>query len=135
MPGGGTFLGIAYFAAVKFAGYSAAGHFINRSGKTPRPNPLVFGGVRTALGVAAGIGYALLLSELSVTNKELTFYVGLIPVRFLEWLLVLWLFYGNVPETGKRRMLYVVLGVIWSYMLDLPAVVTAFALPGGFWIC
>jgi hypothetical protein len=135
LPGGGTFLGIAYFAAVKFAGYSAAGYFVNRSENTNRPKPLVFGGVRTALGIAAGISYSFLLSWVSVSNQELIFYAGLIPVRFLEWLLVLWLFYRNVPQVRARRMLYVVLGVIWSYILDLPAVLIAFVLPGGFWIC
>ena len=135
MPGGGTILGIGYFAAVKLAGYSAAGVFINRREKVQHPHPVLFGSARTVLGVAAGMSYAFTLGSFSVSNQEIVFYAGLIPLRIVEWLLLLWLFYRNTPGTRRRWVWYIALGVIWSYVLDLPAVFAAFTLPGGFWIC
>lgn len=135
MPGGPTEIGIVYFSAVKLVGYSAAGLYLNRVEHTTRPHPLAFGVVRTVVGIAAGISYAFLLSGFAISNQEITFYAGLIPIRIIEWLVLLWLFYRGAENIETKRWKYVVLGVLWSYALDLPAVFAAFVLPGGFWIC
>ena len=132
---GPTVAGVAYFVGVKFAGYSAAGALLNRAAGVHRPNPLGFGLARTGIGVAAGVSYAFALSWLLVTSGEIWFYPGLLPVRILEWLLVLWLFYQTAPAIWQKRMRYVTLGTVWSYALDLVALIAAFAIPGGFWIC
>lgn len=123
-------LGLAYFAGIKFAGYSAAGvYFRNRLGET-RPNGLVFGLARTALGIVAGVAVASILALINIRNTEVLFYVALAPVRMLEWLLTFWFFFG-------RRTLYrySLLGSVWSYLLDVPAIMAVFVLPGGAWIC
>lgn len=133
MPFGSTAFGVTAFSALKLAGYSVAGLYLNRAEGTPRPHPLAFGLARTAFGIA--VGYGVTLTRVSITNQAIPFYAGLIPVRVLEWLLILWLFYRSVPDFAERRNRYVVLGVGWSFVLDLPAAVAAFSVPGGFWVC
>ena len=143
MPLGPTAVGVAYFTGIKLAGYSAAGVAINRAAGPPDPNPLAFGAARTIVGVVAGVGYALVLNSVISTAPfadfangfPILFYVGLIPIRALEWLLLLWLFYRSVPAVTQKRTRYVALGVAWSYLMDLPALFAAFSLPGGFWVC
>jgi hypothetical protein len=83
---------------------------------------------------ALGVAYALSLSRLDVTNGEFAFYLGLVPMRVLEWLVILWLFYRAVPDR-TRWPWYVAAGIGWSFLLDLPASFAAIALPGGVWIC
>src|SRR5690349_1865704 len=100
MPFGPSLLGLTYFAGIKLAGYSAAGAYVNRHEHATRPRPIVFGLARTAIGLGAGIAYVLAVSRMAITRGELTFYFGLLPIRVLEWLAVLWLFYR---ATSDRR--------------------------------
>lgn len=87
------------------------------------------------MGVAAGVTDAFALSRFHVSNTELVFYAGLIPVRVLEWFGVLWFFYRARSPVAARKTLYAVHGIAWSHFLDLPAVLAAFVIPGGFWVC
>ena len=135
MPFGGSALGAVYFNGVKLAGYSAAGAYFNRRAAAHAPAPLAFGLVRTAVGIAAGVSYAYVLGTFAVSNTELVFYAGLIPVRVLEWYGVLWVFYRGRSAVAANRTLYTVQGIGWSYFLDIPAVLAAFVIPGGFWVC
>lgn len=135
MPFGGSVLGAVYFTGVKLAGYSAAGAYLNRRAARHSPAPLVFGSVPTAVGVAVGVTYGYALSTFAVTNTELVFYAGLIPVRVFDWGGVIRLFYPPRSPVGENRTLYAAQGIGWSYFLDLPAVLAAFAIPGGFWVC
>lgn len=135
MAFGSSALGIAYFAGIKLAGYSAFAYRINRDQSLTQPRPVVIGLTRAAIGIGAGVSYAWLVSHWAVNNGEVLFYAGLIPVRIVEWLFLLWLFYRAVPGLAPRRRRYLAEGVGVSYLLDLPAVFAAFALPGGFWIC
>lgn len=135
MPFGGSLLGAAYFTGVKLIGYSAAGSFLNRRLETEAPHPIAFGAARTAIGVGFGIGYATLLSSWAIGRAEAWFLLGLIPLRVLEWLLVLWVFYRRAPTLDARRTGLVAAGVAWSFVLDIPAIFAMFVLPGGFWIC
>jgi hypothetical protein len=80
MPFGGTIAGIAYFAGIKLAGYSAAAVYVNRAESLSRPSPLVVSATRTAIGVAAGMTCAFALGKLAITNSEFVFYGGLIPL-------------------------------------------------------
>jgi hypothetical protein len=129
-------LGLAYFAAVKFAGYSFAGSFLKKRLSSPTPRVPVFGVARTILGLAAGIGFGALMLALGVDKHEWLFYAGLIPVRFAEWVATLWFFFGsNENLSGKALVKYSILGMLWSYVLDLPAIFALFSLPGGAWIC
>ena len=135
MPAGPMPLGPAYFAAVKFAGYTAAGVWLNhRYGQSTR-RPFAFGMARTALGVAAGFAFGLLALGLGLTKSELAFYLLLAPIRLAEWSLIIWLFYGREEPNLRRLVVYAALGSLWSYVLDLPAILAVFILPGGAWIC
>jgi len=132
MAAGALPLGIAVFAAVKLAGYTLAGRRLNRVNTVTRPSPLLFGAVRTVLGVVAGVSYAALTQKFGIDRSAVWYYVDLFPVRQIEWLVMLLLFY---PHSTRRRYVDSTLGTLWSYCLDLPAVALAFMIPGGFWIC
>jgi hypothetical protein len=135
MPAGPAPLGFAYFAAVKLAGYTAAAVWLNRRSAQPMRRPFVFGLARTGLGVAAGFAFGFLALGLGVTKSEVTFYLLLAPIRLAEWCLIIWLFYGRETPNLQRLLMYAVLGSLWSYVLDLPAILAVFILPGGAWIC
>src|SRR6267143_1978316 len=81
MPAGPMPLGLAYFAAVKFAGYTAAGVWLNRRYGQSARTPFAFGMARTALGVAAGFAFGFLALGLGLTKSELAFYLLLAPIR------------------------------------------------------
>ncbi len=100
MAAGPLPLGIAAFAAIKFAGYTLAGRTLNRANHVTRPRPLAFGAARTLLGIVAGVSYATILARFGVHRSEVWYYVNLFPVRQLEWLLMLVLFY---PRSDRRR--------------------------------
>ena len=132
MPAGPLPLGIAAFSAVKFVGYALAGRTLNRANHVTQPRPFTFGAARTVLGVIAGVSYATILGKLGVQRSDVWYYVNLFPVRQLEWLLMLVLFYRR---SERRRYIDSTLGTVWSYVLDVPAVALAWVIPGGFWIC
>ena len=137
MPFGPSLFGLAYFAGIKLAGYSAAGAYLNRQApaEAPRPAALRFGITRTLVGIGVGTGFGLAFSTAASSPAEGGFYAALIPLRLLEWLLVLWVFYRGVPSIYGRRWELSTRGIVWSYLLDLPALAAAFVLPGGVWIC
>jgi len=72
---------------------------------------------------------------LGLTKSESAFYLLLAPIRLAEWLLIIWLFYGRKNPDLRRLVVYAVLGSLWSYVLDLPAILAVFILPAGAWIC
>jgi hypothetical protein len=70
MPFGPEPLGLAYFAAVKFAGYSLAGSFMKKRLSSATPRVPLFGAARTILGLAVGIGFALLMLAIGIDKHE-----------------------------------------------------------------
>lgn len=135
MAAGPLPLGLVVFAAVKFAGYSLAGVQLNRLCRSEKPHPALFGAVRTALGLMGGIGFAALALKVGLADSEPAFYAALAPVRLAEWLLVLYFFYVRSGLARGRWLGYALLASLWSYVLDVPAVLALFAVPGGTWIC
>jgi hypothetical protein len=135
VPGFPTPIGIAAFAVVKLAGYTAAGAFLRRRFGSPGPPSLIFGIARTVLGLGVGIAFATSMGALGFLRSEALYYVLLAPVRVAEWLLALWFFYRAVEPRSGRRWKFAALGSAWSYLLDLPAVLAVFSVPGGMWIC
>ena len=141
MAGGPTLLGVAYFAAVKFAGYSLAGRFLKSRYHQASPNSFVVGGARTAVGIAAGIGAVALAGAVRIDVPSVAWYLLLTPIRLIEWLVVIWFFYerstweDSASLRWSRMLKWSTLGILWSGLLDLPAVFAAFAIPGGFWVC
>lgn len=136
MPFGPEPLGLAYFADVKLAGYSIAGGYLRNRLSVTRPRALTFGVARTLLGIAAGVAFVAGAAMCDVFRSEIWFYVLLFPVRLLEWLVAVWFFFGrSAPLPGTTYAKSAVLGSVWSYVLDIPAVIALFTLPGGAWIC
>ena len=134
MPGGPLPLGLAYFAAVKFVGYAAAASFIKRRIPDSSASPWLVGGVRTVIGLGAGIGAAYVASQLGILRSEVGFYALLAPIRICEWLILLRLFFHRDWE-WSRSLKLAALGTVWSYVLDIPAIMAVFVIPGGAWIC
>ncbi len=129
-------LGLIYFAGVKFVGYSAAALYLNKQYAPPnRRSPWFVGGARTAIGLLAGVGAIALLSRFSGAQNTVLFYLALAPVRMVEWLLLLALFFKPESLIAPRALGHAALGSLWSYCLDIPAAMALFALPGGAWIC
>ena len=91
--------------------------------------------MRTVIGLGAGIGAAYVASKLGILRSEAGFYVLLAPIRICEWLLLLALFFRKPEWNWPRSLTLAVLGTIWSYLLDIPAIMAVFAIPGGSWIC
>ena len=135
MPAGPAPLGLVYFAAVKFAGYTAAASFIKRRIPDSSASPWLVGGVRTVIGLGAGIGAAYAASQLGILRSEVGFYALLAPIRMCEWLLLLALFFRRPEWDWPRSLKLAALGTVWSYVLDIPAIMAVFVIPGGSWIC
>jgi hypothetical protein len=135
MPGGPEALGIVYFAAVKFAGYTAAASFLKRRYGLPGVNAWAAGGVRTAIGLVVGVLAVFFASQLDIFRNTPAFFVLLVPTRIAEWLLLLWLFFERPDWSWRRALTWAALGTVWSFILDVPAILSVFLLPGGMWIC
>jgi hypothetical protein len=144
MPGSPTPFGFAYFAGVKFAGYTCAAWALNRSFDSKENSVWKVGAARTALGLTVGAAYGGLTILLTETvgffgnhgdGATLGFLAGLVPVRLAEWSLIIWYFY----QRGKPNRFLLLrdssLGIVWSFILDAIGIYAAFVVPGGIWIC
>jgi hypothetical protein len=142
MPMGPAPLGFVYFAGVKFMGYSAAALVLRRAYKTST-NPLKAGLARTGIGLVAGYiygGASVLISRHFASKwpgliAGITFFVMLIPVRFVEWSLLIHFFFDRGRIQRERALNFAALGTLWSFALDAVGIAAAFVVPGGFWIC
>jgi hypothetical protein len=150
MPGGPGPLAFAYFAAVKFAGYSTYCKFaiepwIRRHPETATAQPTAWkaGAVRTLIGIAVGVAYGgLFLWLASLVPKAgdssvatAVFFALLIPIRVFEWKL-LWRWMYKPSEARSADNGWVIAGgVATSFLLDAIGMAAAWALPGGFWVC
>jgi len=154
MPGGGTPLGFAYFAAAKFIGYTAFCRWViePRAVSSPfsitdaiasvqPPSAFKAGAARTAIGILAGTVSGLLLfygflDHLGNSAMPVViFFALLIPIRVIEWRLLLWWMYRDFPFTRRARGILVTLGILASFTLDAIGIAAAFVVPGGAWIC
>lgn len=130
-------LGWATFVAVKLAGYTFVAHRMKREFPTPAlPSP-VLGAIRTVMGAGFGIAYGTLvgLTERALGSLSVVLFLGgLIPVRILEWhLLIRWCFDRRraFPTLTQR---WRVLGTLASFALDVPAILGLVRM-GGVWLC
>jgi hypothetical protein len=142
MPMGPAPLGFAYFAGVKFVGYSAAALILRRAYKA-RANALKVGLARTGIGLVAGIlfgGASILISTYSRNLLPgwitLSIFFGLlIPIRLAEWSLLIHFFFDRGLIQRDKLLDFAPLGSLWSFVLDGVGIGAAFVFPGGFWIC
>jgi hypothetical protein len=125
------------FPAIKAVGYTAFAVYLNRI-FSERPRNIVAVGVsRMLLGLIFGTALAFLsFPFVFVFGIGLLIYlVGLFPVRILEWWLILKAFYGGDPPlTLSNIKTPITLGVITSFLLDIPAL-TGLVYAADFWIC
>lgn len=132
-----SIFGAILIVAIKFGGYRYAGVWLNLSyvGLT-RTNPNIFGVIRTILGLAAGSAFGYLMLELEIDRGMMWWYVLLLPLRFLEWLLVIWFFYERkVAQLHALRWCkFALFGTVWSYALDVIAAVVVLVTPGAVWV-
>jgi len=143
MPFGPAPLGFAYFAGVKFVGYSAYAGLLNSRVSQPFckvPNAwksgLVRAGIGVAIGTVVGLAFWKLVPRGWLNNYgDVLFYSGLIPVRILEWYFFLWLLYRQCHLRTSQRALAITCGIIVSFLLDAVGVLTMLIVPGGAWVC
>jgi tryptophan-rich sensory protein len=135
MPFGPTpSIGLLSFAIIKIAGYSLFGHELNKSFKADKPKPFVFGVIRTALGVAVG-ALAILVFTKTPKADLTTFLIFLVPFRFGEWTSIIWFFYRPTKTYRRTSLKMTILGILWSFALDIPVIASLLIIPGGLWIC
>ena len=136
MPAGPSLIGAGAYCAVKLAGYALAARFLHsRSAEKPVQSPLLVGLVRMLIGIFFGTTVLFALSLCSLGNHGWVFFAALIPVRLVEWWLLFALFYSRSEWQDVQKFRYAGLGILWSFFLDLPAILAVFAIPGGFWVC
>ena len=135
MPMGPAPLGLVYFTAIKFAGYTAMAYWLRSQYPQGTTAPWKVGLVRTIIGLSAGICIVFVADGIGVDVPSLRFYALLLPVRIAEWMLLLKLFYERPEWRWRRAFGWSLFGYLWSTLLDLPAIATAFMLPGGVWVC
>ena len=125
-------LGYAAFVGIKFAGYSyfAADHL--NSVYKKRVNPWFFGAVRTLVGMTVGGLLYFLLQKSNVDTYSL--YAALIPIRLLEWLVVIAPFYDPTLSDKGRLFKQSTFGIVVSFLLDIPAAFIGF-ISAGVWVC
>lgn len=134
MPIGPSITGAIAFTSVKLIGYSFVGRQLKKGYQVDSPHPLVFGIVRTCLGLAVGISLLYFLEGIA-GNSDGLFFAILFPVRFLEWFLVIYLFFERKNFSLQRISGNSSMGIIYSFALDIPAILSAFVVPGGMWVC
>ena len=143
MPAGPTPFGFAYFAGVKFAGYTCAAWALNRTYHSKETSIWKVGGARTALGLATGAVYGglffLMVNSFHFLNNSdyngVLYLGGLIPIRLLEWSLLIRYFYQRGSPNRVLLLRNSALGIIWSFVLDAIGIYAVFVTPGGAWIC
>lgn len=133
-------LGWGVFAGVKFTGYSVVAFLMSRDYRTSRLAAPVIGAARTVIGIVFGAMYGVAVAMLGSVVGPLAmvlFLVGLIPIRLLEWHLLIRLFFdpkGAHPDSRALGRRWRWLGTGASFVLDVPAIVGLVKL-GNFWIC
>ena len=118
---------IPYFA-VKTAGYAASAAVINlRYGSNKNASPIGFGLTRVVVGALLGVPF---LAFVASAHLDINPYLAVAPLRFAIWLGLLRIYFGIAPSAG-RWALFGVLGLIWSYVLDLVVAAIVLIVPGA----
>jgi hypothetical protein len=142
MPAGPGPIGFAAFAGVKFAGYVLASSALRAAYKSSQ-NVWKVGAARTAIGIGFGAAFGGIWILLSTRLENrwpdwlagTAFFGLLLPIRFVEWSLLIHWFFDRGLGQRTRDLKYSMLGILWSFVLDAAGIVFAFVVPGGFWIC
>ncbi len=123
-------LGGIAFGAIKLVGYCFAAHIISKQYEKLPTSWFRIGLTRTLIGLAFGYPYY----SWATSFHSPYFLLGLIPIRIIEWLLLIVLFYDRRLSNWRQALVVASAGTGWSFLLDLPAIF-GYILVGGFWIC
>jgi hypothetical protein len=122
---------------VKFAAYSWAASLISRAYDRSDLSSSVVGGTRALIGVITGVIYFVLLRYFFPDGSPGLgeFAPGLIPVRLVEWWLLIWLFYDRrltKPTLGwKVAALGTLLSFVIDFVLSIVAIIVGMIALGG----
>jgi len=139
MPGGfSQSLGLLAFPAIKAAGYTAFAFYLNNQFPERPRNVFLVGICRMLLGLMFGTILAFFSFPFVFVFGVgvLIYLLGLIPVRVLEWWIIIKMFYGDPEQkiTWNDTKGIITSGVICSFVLDIPALI-GFVYAADFWIC
>ncbi len=137
MPGGITFdVSSSYitYGVIKLIGYCGASLYFQSKYPNSNSNFLLVGITRTMIGMLFG-GIVGVIGLIQLEIAMLLFLICLIPIRFFEWWIVFKIYFYNPKDINLTDNSYNLgQGVIWSFMLDIPAI-CGFLANGGLWIC
>lgn len=145
MPGAATGLGYGVFAGVKMVGYIGVARALKWAYPDSHHGTLKVGLARTGIGVTAGLAYGALWIWLlekalvprvnEITMLSIYYFALLLPLRVAEWGFTIWLFFDREFRDRRKMIKWIVLGILSSYFLDAIGLISAFVVPGGFWVC
>lgn len=124
-----TAIGVIAFACFKFAGYLLAFRFLKRIHPVVQASALLMAGTRTVLGVI--VGGVLYLGWDAPSHQAVPYYLLLVLLRIFIWGAVIHLFTRRADVPYGRELLYSFGGALLSSLMDIPAAVFAFLIPGG----
>ncbi|MFC1749533.1 hypothetical protein ACFL2V_12080 [Pseudomonadota bacterium] len=120
--------GSLIYLVIKVVGYSFYAKYLNRL-FSKENNIWKVGAVRTLLGVVLGVIHnAVLFSTLNISmgrspiggEDTFIYLLLLILLRVFEWGIIVYWFYTRSLGINVRTIKGVGLGVIWSFILDIP---------------
>ena len=124
-------LGAVAFGVTKLVGYCFAAHMLSKRYEKTPASWFSIGLTRTLIGIAFGYPYVQIVKS---TLGSPVFLAGLIPIRMIEWLLLIILFFDRRLIDRARAFQAATVWTVWSFVLDIPAIFGYFVI-GGFWIC
>jgi len=89
------------------------------------------------VGAVVGVGCWSLARHVPVIGRYATgiFFCLLLPVRVLEWLLLLRLLYRKFQLNIRRKAVLITGGILVSFALDVIGMIAMLVVPGGAWVC
>jgi len=135
MPGSVAFdsaASYAVFGLIKLGAYTGYSAIVKTWLEETKARAITVGAARTVLGMGVGGLYLFLLWDFWQTAGWM-YWLCLLPVRVVEWWLVLRLFFGR-PRSKLRRSIAIGFGVAVSFLADIPATL-GWLLSGGFCVC
>ena len=131
-------LGYPLYAAVRYFGYTLSARVVGAILHRRDVGVWRVGLIRTGIGIVVGAVYTMMWAALASRGVfeslplgggrggGLPYYLlGLVPIRTLEWSWLIWFCFDRQFERPGRDALCVVLGVVWSFVLDLPVLTGA----------
>jgi len=138
-----TVIGVIAFACFKFVGYLLSFHLIKRFHPQIQASALVMSVARTVLGVMVGgtLYFAWNATRhrfagfYNFSYEPVPYYLVLVLLRIFVWGAMILLF-GRMANLSAGRMTrYALSGVLLSSILDIPAALFTFLIPGGVLFC